>query len=156
MKLGVFMFGWEFPPHNSGGLGTACLGIVKSLAKKGGRVSFVLPKKINIQNTEADFIFAETDDISYLPINSVLSPYLTAEQYEKMKAEGKLPMYGESLIDEVLIYGQKAAAIAKNTKFDVIHAHDWLSFPAGISAKEKSGKPLVAHVHATEFDRTGG
>ncbi|HCC69697.1 MAG TPA: 4-alpha-glucanotransferase, partial [Bacteroidales bacterium] len=40
--------------------------------------------------------------------------------------------------------------------FDIIHAHDWLAYPAGIAAKNVSGKPLVIHVHATDFDRSGG
>ena len=66
------------------------------------------------------------------------------------------PVYGGNLIDEVRRYGAYAGELAKRRSFDIIHAHDWLSFPAGLAAKRVSGKPLVVHVHATEFDRTGG
>jgi glycosyltransferase involved in cell wall biosynthesis len=75
---------------------------------------------------------------------------------EELERTGKIGMYGLHLFDEVQRYGILARAIAKKEKFDVIHAHDWLSFSAGISAKEISGKPLIVHIHATEFDRTAG
>jgi glycogen synthase len=63
--------------------------------------------------------------------------------------------YGPDLLDEVKRYAQVGAAIAAENKFDVIHAHDWMTYLAGIAAKKVSGKPLVVHVHATEFDRSG-
>ncbi len=63
--------------------------------------------------------------------------------------------YGKNLMTEVWNYARVARQIASNNEFDVIHAHDWLSFPAGLLAKQVSGKPLIAHIHATEFDRSG-
>src|SRR3989344_992544 len=64
--------------------------------------------------------------------------------------------YGNNLLEEVLYYGQRAKVIAETEDFDVIHAHDWLAYPAGLMAKKVSGKPLIVHVHATEYDRGGG
>jgi glycosyltransferase involved in cell wall biosynthesis len=70
----------------------------------------------------------------------------------KYKFSGK---YGANLMEEVMRYALVASAIARQHTFDVIHAHDWLTNMAGIAAKRVSGKPLVIHVHATEYDRTG-
>ncbi len=150
------MFGWEFPPYNSGGLGTACLGLTKALTGKGVEIVFVLPKKL--PKKHHDFLkFASPDESFSLlyAINSPLSPYISAKDYRQ---KNLLPgsVYGRNLLEEVMRYAKFGEIIAKKEKFDVIHAHDWLSFKAGIRAKEVSGKPLVSHVHATEFDRGGG
>ncbi len=156
------MFGWEFPPHNSGGLGTACFGLTRALAKESIDVTFVLPKKIDVSSPAVDFIFADSTtskgSVSVTPITSILSPYLTSREYsyEYGLSEVDKELYGETLLDEVKRYAFKARYIARQGNFDVIHAHDWLSFLAGIEAKKISGKPLILHVHATEFDRTGG
>jgi len=150
------MFGWEFPPHNSGGLGVACFGLTKALSQKNINITFVLPKKL--KNIEKSFLRIVDPgcvyDDSYI-FNSPLSPYLTQNRYESELFY--LPeVYGDSLFSEVMRYASFGAEVAKKEKFDVIHAHDWLSFGAGIKAKIVSGKPLVAHVHATEYDRGGG
>ncbi len=157
MAKKVLMFGWELPPQNSGGLGVACLGLAKSLTKKGIEVTFVLPRK----NKENGFFRVIPANISYkykaIEIDSPLSPYLTPEKYrnEFLEIEKGEDIYGKTLFEEVRRYSQCAKKIAKVENFDIIHAHDWLSFGAGIAAKEVSGKPLVSHVHATEFDRSG-
>lgn len=161
----VLMFGWEFPPHNSGGLGVACFGLTRALAGAGVDVSFVLPKKVPVDSGHCKVLFAEDPEsdksgqVTFHEIDSLLSPYLSSEEYREMIALlgiAGATRYGHSLMGEVLRYAKKARALARKEKFDVIHAHDWLSFLAGIEAKKVSGKPLVAHVHATEFDRTGG
>lgn len=149
----VLMFGWEFPPYNSGGLGTACQGLCDGLIKEGAEIIFVLPRRFEIEYPGLSFLFAGTDRFRLHTLDSPLYPYLDVESYEALGLKGG---YGNGLIEEVLRYGKLARAIAKSEHFDVIHAHDWLSFPAGIAAKEESGKPLIVHVHATEFDRTGG
>lgn len=156
MKHKVLMFGWEFPPYNSGGLGTACLGIVRSMAEAGHKVTFVLPKTLNLKNKDADFLFAGMENVTFDEVPALLYPYITVDSYSKINIEPENQVYGLSLIEEVKLYGKRTGNLVKNKKFDVIHAHDWLSFPAGIEAKKVSGKPFVAHVHATEFDRTGG
>lgn len=62
----------------------------------------------------------------------------------------------EDIIRKVQIFTQRAKRFASELKFDLIHAHDWLTYPAGMIARKISGKPMVAHIHATEFDRAGG
>lgn len=187
MKTRVLMFGWEFPPHIAGGLGTACLGLTKGLAKQGVEVLFVMPKAsgdedqsaakiINASDVEALFDVVDVEEywknINFMEIGSNLIPYMDPERFEKEVNEqiktgqreerigfknkytfsGK---YGANLMEEVARYAIVAATIARQQKFDVIHAHDWLTYAAGIAAKKVSGKPLVIHVHATEFDRSG-
>ena len=183
----VLMFGWEFPPHIAGGLGTACYGLTKGLAKNEVEVLFVMPNATGDEDQSAVRILNAGDveilsdistieefwkRISFLEIGSNLHPYLSPEEFEKAvhqnlkdtithqqigfgqkyKFSGK---YGVTLMEEVTRYALVAASIAKQQDFDVIHAHDWLTYPAGIAAKKISGKPLVIHVHATEFDRSG-
>ena len=235
------MFGWEFPPHISGGLGTASYGLTKGLSKVGDvELLFVVPKlfgdedsgvakligasdikagftkkysknnyKVNsissitekIEHVKKEELFSIDEyykNVTKIEINSLLTPYLSPDNFEaylqniglnknqvKFTKEGKLiylengeikelqldkveqtsitedgryefsGAYGKNLIEEVYNYAKVAAKIASQYDFDVIHAHDWLAYPAGIAAKEISGKPLVIHVHATEFDRGG-
>ena len=166
------MFGWEFPPFNTGGLGVACEGLVKGLSDLEIKVNFVLPKKVDGISLNANplfykFIFAGDSKINLKNnlkikiVDSLLTPYITSREYqtayEKSLISGdKKSIYSYNLLEEVLRYGQFATEIALEEDFDIIHAHDWLSFPAGIEAKKATGKPLVVHIHATEFDRTGG
>ena len=171
-SLKVLMFGWEFPPFNTGGLGVACEGLVKGLSDLEIKVNFVLPKKVDGISLNANslfykFIFAGDSKISLKnnlkikEVNSLLTPYITSREYQasyekSVFSSDKKNIYSANLIEEVLRYGHLATAIALEEDFDVIHAHDWLSFLAGIKAKKATGKPLVVHIHATEFDRTGG
>jgi glycogen synthase len=154
----VLMFGWEFPPFNSGGLGTACYGLVKSLSKKNIDVSLVLPFPC-----DSDFAKIingyDLKNVKIRKMDYLLKPYITSSSYSeelsKMKKNKKVK-YSSSLIEEVKRYAEQAYDIAAEEEFDVIHSHDWLTYEAGIIAKEVSKKPLVIHVHATEFDRCGG
>ncbi|KKU81738.1 MAG: Glycosyl transferase group 1 [Parcubacteria group bacterium GW2011_GWA1_47_8] len=150
------MFGWEFPPHNSGGLGTACFGLSRALAARKVEVVFVLPKKVDVSASFMDMVFADTSHIKFHTIESDLKPYVTSEGYIRERDAITAAIYGKTLLDEVRRYALAAGEIAKKEHFDVIHAHDWLSFLAGLEAKRVSGKPLIVHMHATEFDRTGG
>lgn len=149
-SLRMLMFGWEFPPHNSGGLGVACKGIVDGLTKEGTSITFVLPKTVPM-GTATPFISAGVESTAV--IDSPLSPYLSTQSYATLPNGS--PVYGNSLKEEVARYALSGGALAENASHDVIYAHDWLSFPAGVEAKRISGKPLIAHVHATEYDRTG-
>jgi glycosyltransferase involved in cell wall biosynthesis len=183
----VLMFGWEFPPHISGGLGTACFGLTRGLAKTNTDIIFVVPKAwgdednndVRLVNASDEVIlFKDTfyhdfwKRMTYLEVGVRLIPYLSPEEYERLtdltehdrtdiedsvfassfKFSGT---YGKDLMQEVARYAVVAAKLAREQQFDVIHAHDWMTYPAGIAAKEVSGKPLVVHVHATEFDRSG-
>ena len=151
----VLMFGWEFPPHNSGGLGVACHGLTKALSNQGAEIVFVLPKKIKIEKTFFKIKFANSKPLKIISIDSSLTPYLSSHQYSRNEEKAGA-LYGRNLFEEVNRYARLAKRVAASEPHDVIHAHDWLTFPAGMEAKKNSKKPLVAHVHATEFDRTGG
>jgi glycogen(starch) synthase len=150
------MFGWEFPPYNSGGLGTACFGLSRALVRQNVRITFVLPKRLAVSSNDLRLVFADEHAIKLTEVNSLLYPYVTSEEYILDREHIKNDIYGRTLLEEVVRYARAARKIAKKEQFDIIHAHDWLSFLAGIEAKNVSGKPLVVHVHATEFDRTGG
>ena len=181
----VLMFGWEFPPHITGGLGTACFGMTKGLMNNGVDVTFVVPKAYGDESKDVRLVSASDvtldvhnaifkeywDHLNYIEINSTLIPYAGEEEYyritrkhEKHTEENESVFskqfsfsgkYGETLMDEVKRYALIAAQVAAEQEFDIIHAHDWLTYEAGISAKKVSGKPLVVHMHATEFDRSG-
>ena len=183
----VLMFGWEFPPHIAGGLGTACEGIVKGLAYNGVETLFVMPSAsgnedqsattiINASDVAVDTVSSTVDEfldkVKFIHIDSNLVPYVNPDEFEtlveeerrrqvkdfnvqygvKYKFSGK---YGANLMEEVARYAMVGGTIAMQHKdeFDVIHAHDWLTYLAGIAAKELTGKPLVVHVHATSYDR---
>lgn len=182
------MFGWEFPPHIAGGLGTACYGMTKGLAANDVEVLFVMPsasgdedqsavKIINASDVAVDITTRTVDEflgkVQFVHIGTNMIPYVSPEDFstiveeerkrqtedfrvqygQKYKFSGK---YGTNLLEEVARYAMVGATIALQHKdeFDVIHAHDWLTYLAGIAAKQLTGKPLVVHVHATSFDRS--
>ncbi|MBW6460291.1 MAG: glycosyltransferase family 4 protein [Bacteroidales bacterium] len=181
------MFGWEFPPHIAGGLGTACFGLTKGLAKHQVDIRFVVPKAYGDENQEAvrlvnasdvtvnmkDSVYKEYwKRIEYMEIGSNIIPYVSPDEFSRILSQQELTKisedsrvfsnqyefsgaYGRNLLEEVSRYALVASALATSRDFDLIHAHDWLTYPAGIAAKYVSGKPLVIHVHATEFDRSG-
>ncbi len=236
----VLIFGWEFPPHISGGLGTATYGLTKALKNLGLDIIFVIPKlfgdedssvahiigadqvpvrilkQIPVKHSHLSIeklaqpinlsfeqqIIAEQqkiwEQIEKIEINSPLLPYFTPETFEQylkqlnissdlIRFSNKLDIlyklggqyhvaeiteqqvkslyqqvkfnfsggYGPNLFQEVLNYATVARQIASTQHFDIIHAHDWLTYLAGVEAKKVSGKPLIVHVHATEFDRSG-
>ena len=151
----VLRFGWEFPPHSSGGLGTACYGLTKSLSKQNVDITFILPYASDV--SETSFMNIMPINIKIKPIKSILSPYITSQSYHKIKdSKYQSQIYGNSLFDEVYRYSEEAKRIALEEDFDIIHCHDWMTFKAGINAKRIKNKPLIVHVHSTEFDRSGG
>jgi glycosyltransferase involved in cell wall biosynthesis len=185
----VLMFGWEFPPHISGGLGTACYGLTKGLAAfEDMRVIFVVPKAYGDEDQSAMKLMGANEipvtrhnlqfsslesKIDYYEVESKMIPYVDPEEFWRLTtkvnseqtrlietdSEGRINFsgrYDHNLLEEIFKYSVVAEVIARDNEFDVIHAHDWLAYPAGIAAKRVSGKPLVIHVHATDFDRSGG
>ncbi len=159
------MFGWEFPPYNSGGLGTACYGLTKALSSLGTDVTFVLPQlPDDLTSSHVRLVSASSfKNVRFRTVDSPLVGYMTSESYKKAMTEihrsrGKpiCALYGSNLYAEVHRYAENARIIAEQEDFDVIHCHDWMTYGAGINAKKVSKKPLVLHIHATEFDRTGG
>lgn len=146
MSLRVLMFGWELPPHNSGGLGTACEGLGTALTEAGVETLFVLPERVALGRYNFPVIFAGEPAIRTIAL----------AQFSYLQPHNALGQYGTSLLDEVQRYAARARLLAQSENFDLIHAHDWLAIPAGLAARAVSGKPLIVHVHATEFDRGGG
>lgn len=151
----VLMLGWEFPPHHSGGLGVACLGLSQALVEKGVEVIFVLPKKVDVNHDAIKFIFANVPNIKIRGVDTALTPYITGGEYKLQRKFMDNDLYGSTLFEEMYRYAELVRDIAEEETFDVIHAHDWLSYLAGIEAKKVSGKPLILHVHATSFDQAG-
>jgi glycosyltransferase involved in cell wall biosynthesis len=185
----VLMFGWEFPPHISGGLGTASYGLTKGMATLDDlEVIFVVPKAWGDEDQSVvRLVGANKIHVAYkqiyfkgfrrplekIEISSKIVPYTDPEDFWKMTRSevsgynlyvhandnGTVDFsgrYDNNLLDEIYKYAVVASIIAEENDFDIIHAHDWLAYPAGIAAMEVSGKPLVIHVHATDFDRSGG
>ncbi len=152
----VLMFGWEFPPYNSGGLGVASAKLAHALSAEGVEVVFVLPRRIGIEKGSFKILFADEMPVTFYEAQALSSGYISSELYKELRALLRHAQYGRTLFDEVTRYAIRAESIAKRERCDVIHAHDWLSFGAGITAKRVSKRPLISHVHATEFDRTGG
>ena len=156
----ILMFGWEFPPMSSGGLGTACYGLTKALGMKGVEITFVLPYSADSNLDFVKFKSAnEMPNIKIRKIKSALQPYMAPDSYHstvRKKQPLQAKIYGSTLFDEVQRYTLAAERIAEEEEFDIIHCHDWMTFGAGVRAKKKKNRPLVLHVHATELDRTGG
>lgn len=151
----ILMFGWELPPFNSGGLGVACFELAEALSNLGAKITFVLPKQQDIKAPFMHLAFANSESVKIKEIDTLLHPYIDLRSYKTKRDKSAEGIYERGLIGEVKRYALAAREIAKNTDFDLIHAHDWLSFLAGMEAKKISGKPLIVHVHSTEFDRSG-
>ena len=146
------MLGWELPPHNSGGLGVACLNLARALAREGADIDFVVPYT------------AEHPDINFMQVLSAsgIDPihrygggsYASLEICDEL-----IPSIDQDRLISIREVQHAYCDFVKNYlmqfKPDCVHAHDWLTFEAGIIAKKKYGIPLIAHVHATEFDRAG-
>ncbi len=175
----VLMFGWEYPPHVYGGLATANFGISEGLHKQGDIETILcLPHPFGDEDRTFANIVAMNSvpivyrDVSYdyvqQRVGNVMSPelyyqlrdhiyddfsYMHCNDVGAMEFAGGYP---SNLHEEINNYSIIAGVIARTLNYDIIHAHDWLTFPAGIHAKHISGKPLCIHVHATDFDRSRG
>lgn len=150
------MFGWEFPPYNSGGLGTACQGLTRAMSAHNVDIKFVLPRRVVLANNWMTFHFADQGSIDVHAIKSLLSPYLTPTEYMRKKLRAGDNGFSMDLMGEVMRYARLAGNIATKSPHDIIHVHDWMTYPAGIEARRKSTSPLIMHVHSTEYDRSGG
>lgn len=197
----VLMLGWEYPPHISGGLGTACEGLTRALSRLNVSIRFMVPRLYGGEDASHMVLvdsFAGAErlpggtlkpafDLSKIQFDRVpafLAPYWTPEAYaehlkqlrelkgkkaagvpgaEKMYEQMLLmaaqaqqaERYGSSIFDEVHRYASNVVALAGSDGFDIVHAHDWMTYPAGMALAEASGKPLVLHVHSLEYDRSG-
>ena len=175
----ALMFGWEFPPHILGGLGTASYGLTRGMAMQPDmEITFVIPKPWGDEDKSFLKIIGTTNtpvvwrDVDYDYVKNRLGDKMTPEQYYDLRSHiyadfsyrhvndlGCIEFsgrYPDNLLEEINNYSIVAGVIARSEAFDVIHAHDWLTYPAGIHAKQISGKPMVIHVHATDYDRSRG
>lgn len=175
----ALMFGWEFPPHILGGLGTATYGLTKGMSQQEDmEITLVIPKP----HGDEDQSFLKIIGACNVP---VVWKENTREHVENRLGEAMNPdeyfwlrdgirydfrriytndlgcidfsgKYPDNLIEEISNYEAVASVLAHRLEFDIIHSHDWLTYPAGRFVKQISGKPLVIHVHATDFDRSRG
>ena len=175
----ALMFGWEFPPHILGGLGTASYGLTKGMYNNGDmEISFVIPKPQGDEEKGfANIIGANCTPVAWRDVNrdyvegrrgKVMDPQLYFDlrdhiyadfNYMRLNDLGCIEFsgrYPDNIIEEINNYSIVAGVISRTIPCDVIHSHDWLTYPAGIHAKNVTGKPLVIHVHATDFDRSRG
>ena len=175
----ALMFGWEFPPHILGGLGTASYGLTKGMWECGDmEITFVIPKPFGDEERHfANIIGASQTPIAWRDVSreyvesrigKVMDPdlyfslrdhiyadfnYMRTNDLGCIEFSGRYP---DNLLEEINNYSIVAGVIARTIPCDVIHSHDWLTYPAGIHAKQVTGKPLVIHVHATDYDRSRG
>lgn len=159
----VLMFGWEFPPYQAGGLATATVGLVKGLLRQGVEVTLVVPFPVTTSPLEG-LKLVGVDAPELLTVHRIPSPMLPyggEVGYQEVlaatpsTAAAPRDVYGATLIEEVDRFAAVAGEIAAREPHDVIDAHDWLTFRAAMQARAISGKPFVAHIHATEYDRAG-
>ena len=175
----VLMFGWEFPPHILGGLGTASYGMTRGLAKQEDMdIVFCIPKPwgdedqsfvklIGMNSTPVVWRDVSRDYVAER-VGKYMDPQLYFDLRDHIYADfnymhtndlGCIEFsgrYPDNLHEEINNYSIVAGVVARQQQFDIIHSHDWLTYPAGIHAKQVSGKPLVIHVHATDYDRSRG
>lgn len=147
----ILMLGWELPPHHSGGLGVACYQLCKALSYDGFNIDFVLPYHDKHEN------------INFM--NLIPATNLTAQESHYLGGiyDSERFVSGNARIEELpsdlrglqAYYTRAMRDVVSKSAPEVIHAHDWLTFEAGVEAKKHSKAPLIAHVHATEFDRSG-
>ncbi len=175
----ALMFGWEFPPHILGGLGTASYGLTRGMAMQEDMdITFVMPKPWGDEDQSFLKIIGANNtpivwrDVSMETIKSRLGRFMDPQEYFKLRDSiyadfnyihtndlgciefsGKYP---DNLLEEINNYSIVAGVVARTYDFDIIHSHDWLTYPAGLHSKAITGKPLILHVHATDFDRSRG
>lgn len=178
-KMKVLMFGWEFPPHILGGLGTASYGLTKGMStQEGMEITFCIPKPWGDEDQSFLKIIGMNStpvvwrNVNWDYVNGRLGAYMDPQLYYDLRDHiyedfnylntndlGCIEFsgrYPNNLHEEINNYSIVAGVIARQQEFEIIHSHDWLTYPAGIHAKQVTGKPLVIHVHATDFDRSRG
>ncbi len=162
MNLHSLMFGWEFPPLHTGGLGVACQGMVNGLLKHGTRITLVLPSAMAEGEASLDIRTASEaasgSTIRYVKSN--LKPYEGMSEYEmrikntQQGARNPIDLYGSNMGEAIEQFTAQSVDATRDVNPDVIHCHDWMTYDAGIRAADHHRVPVVMHIHATELDRT--
>ena len=152
------MIGWEYPPHNSGGLGVATEGMTKALADQNAQIYFTLPYQFGAPLDHMQVLSCfdpDWEQIKQPPFSAYgqsIAASISNSRLDSFDLRALPVSEMEQKVDEYADLVSKAGYQHQN-KFDVIHAHDWMSFPAAIKLKHQTGKPMIAHVHSTEYDR---
>ncbi len=165
----ILMLGWELPPLYVGGIGLVCYELLKEFSNKDIEVTFVMPlgPEEGLSSDYANIIIAEHCVVSKkfkikkIKIPCLAKPYQSPLEYideykrfsKLFSSRNELNLYGSNLFQEVDLFAKRLYLIADKLDFDIIYAHDWMTFPAAIGVKHKTGKPLIVHVHNTIFDR---
>ncbi len=154
----ILMLGWELPPHNSGGLGVACLNLSRALAKDGIDIDFIVPYEASHENITFMNVLSAShiDPLFRFGIGAYDSDKIEDMIVPDIHIPGAISTDQISIRQIQKTYCDFVEKYLMEYKPDIIHAHDWLTFEAGVLAKKNYGIPLIAHVHATEFDRAGG
>jgi glycogen(starch) synthase len=145
----ILMLGWELPPHNSGGLGTACLQLCKALSRRDLDIEFVLPYQADHGIDFMTITAAQPQGVA-----SVIRSGIAYDSYKYIRDDGSEEWL--NIYDQQQLYEQAVANMIDSKEFDIVHAHDWLTFRAAMRIKEKRGCPVILHVHSVESDRAGG
>lgn len=147
--MNVAMLGWELPPHNSGGLGVACYQLCKAMTSRGIDIDFILP-------------YTADHDISFMNVKAAVPDgaekvLQLGNSYESFRYvfSDDLDSFEVGMLEHQERFAAAASKMVKAEIYDIIHAHDWLTFRAAVKAKEESGLPLVVHIHSVESDRSG-
>lgn len=153
------MFGWEYPPQHSGGLGVACQGLVRGMLRNGMKVTLILPNAATDEHEQLEIMHTNGTAIDVINVKSMLQPYEGWVEFaERMKHanpdDALKNLYGPHLGAAVEHYTRMSTEITKNVDANVVHCHDWMTYDAGVRVARAQRKPLVAHIHATELDRT--
>lgn len=143
------MLGWELPPHNSGGLGVACYQLCKALAKRNIDIEFILPYKADHGIDFMDITAATPQNVK-----TILKSGIAYDSYKYIMTDGREEWH--NIFDQQQMYEVAVGQIVSLRQFDIIHAHDWLTFRAALRAKEILGCPVILHVHSIETDRAAG
>jgi glycosyltransferase involved in cell wall biosynthesis len=165
----VLMLGWEFPPFFAGGVGVVCEAMTRALARRGTEVTYLMPRAPGRDAEPGLRVVSPggpVPGVEVVALSSVLTSYATQPGARTISVPGEPraaegaggPLYGPNLLEEVERFADSAASFVRERKpaFDLIHAHDWTTFHAGIALKAQTGRPLAVHVHITEFDKSGG
>lgn len=146
------MLGWELPPHHAGGMGVACYQMCRELANSGVDIEFILP-----YTAEFSIPFMKVTPAHHQTVHEVLlAGGVYDSKYFGKQAHVQVHDAPLDLRKQHDLYAHNVAKLVEYKEFDIIHAHDWLTFKAGMLAKQVTGKPLIAHVHATQYDQSAG
>lgn len=148
------MLGWELPPHHTGGMGIVCYQMCKQLAKTGAEIEFVLPYSADFTDIPFMKINPAVPDNVEKVIGGMVGSTYDSQYFEYVLSDGT--SRGAAMNEHQSNYAGYVSRLVTLGDYDVIHAHDWLTFRAALAAKQLSGKPLFVHIHSTEFDRAGG